>query len=137
MKVMASKNFFGKYSELEQTFHSSSAKLISCSFMGSSVCSHEDLMTKWLFYSDRKCWVLKHGKSSLTVVSHFIWWNLDFIWIYCCRDFDIIVNGMSDLPLLDLSRLGGVNAGDWRFYTHCWNGNDGLSEFIPNDWKCR
>ena len=67
---MVSKNIFYRLSDLEQTCHSSSAKLISCSVVGSSVCSHEDLMTKWLFYSDRNCLVLKHGKSSLTVKSH-------------------------------------------------------------------
>lgn len=37
----------------------------------------------------------------------------------------------------DLPRLHRTNAGDWRFYTHCWNGDDGLSEFVLNDWKCR
>lgn len=46
--------------------------------MGSSVCLYEDLIAKWLFYSDRKCSVLKHGKSCLTVRSQF---SFDGLWI--------------------------------------------------------
>jgi len=60
---MVSKNIFYRLSDLEQTCHSSSAKLISCSVVGSSVCSHEDLMTKWLFYSDRTVWYWNMGRA--------------------------------------------------------------------------
>lgn len=77
MKVMATKFLISAVIQRKH-FHSSSAKLISHNFMESSVCLYEDLIAKWLFYRNRKCSVLKHGKSCLTVTSQF---SFDGIWI--------------------------------------------------------